>query len=83
METDGQCIEFSPEAFQTMSSRSRATGCKGFGMGEYAHTPCPTEGRVGRCKHKGGQTRSYYGTGPKPYTAQTAKDHCAFDTFVE
>ncbi len=76
-------MEFSKEAFQVMSASSRATGCSAFGGGEYTHTACPTEGLVGRGKHKGGQTTSYYETGPKPYTTQTAQDHCGSDTFVQ
>lgn len=76
----GACAEFpaDSEYIQTLGAEMAESVC-GVGGGIFGHGACPAADRVGRCTSQG-TIHSYYATGERSFTAQSAASACTSST---
>lgn len=76
----GACAEFpaDSEYIQTLGAEMAESVC-GVGGGVWGHGACPAADRVGRCNAQG-TIHSYYATGERSFTAQSAASACTSST---
>ena len=76
----GACAEFpaDSEYIQTLGAEMAESVC-GVGGGVWGHGACPTAERVGRCTSQG-TIHSYYATGERSFTAESAASACTSST---
>lgn len=94
IEEDSECTEFTAAGIEVLPASTREGICRDLGGGTFGAGPCPTEGRVGRCRIAGppnaqgqrpvGQIVGYYSRGGSAYTFESARERaCIAGTFVE
>lgn len=71
-----QTFSMSGGYIRTLGADVAADVCRGGGGAWSAEGRCPSEERVGRCGSPEGVVSHYYGSGPRPFTAESAERAC-------
>ncbi|MFK7988425.1 MAG: hypothetical protein AB8I08_20555 [Sandaracinaceae bacterium] len=71
-----QTFSMSGRYIRNLGAEMAAEVCRGGGGTWSSEGHCPSEARVGRCGSPDGVVTHYYGSGPRPFTAETAERAC-------